>query len=160
MKRLATSIRFNLIALIITALSLSACNNQNLPDTLAGTYSGNNGIIVRYNKDGQYIFYEDKVEVSIEISKTQLVTGRVGGAIFEDCKIVKNRGWISRQLNIKTDYLISGRLLGSTFKKDSITDKNISIPFNIENGEIKGSLFLTETGQQFPLISFLKLKKQ
>lgn len=160
MERLAKNFRINFFILTLTAITISACNNQSLPDSLAGIYSGNNNIIIRYNKEGQYIFHEDKVEVTIEISKSHLVTGRAGGAIFEDCEVVKNRGWISRKLNIKTDYLISGKLLGSTFKKDSIADKNISIPFNIENGEIRGSLFLTETGQQFPLISFLKLKKQ
>ncbi len=143
----------------IILLALVSCSNQVIPVELAGTYTGNNRIIVRYQKDGQYIFYEDNAVVTIDINNNNLVTGVVGGAIFSDCKIVQNRGWIARQLNIKTDYLITGKLSGSTFGKDSILEKDITIPFNMADNEFKGSLFLTSDGQKFPLISFLKLQK-
>lgn len=147
------------IAFTIILFAFVSCSNQVIPVELSGTYSGNNRIIVRYQKDGQYIFYEDNAVVTIDISNNHMVTGIVGGAIFSDCRIVPNRGWIARQLNIKTDYLITGKLSGSTFSKDSISEKDISIPFNMEDKELKGSLFLTSDGQKFPLISFLKLKK-
>lgn len=116
--------------------------------------------MIRYERDGQYIFRDDVVMVSLIIDSMGHVTGMVGEAAFEGCNVTKNRGWISRQLNIKTDFLISGMLKGNTFDKDTLVDKNISIPFNIESGELKGSLFLTTNGQNFPIISFFKIKKR
>jgi hypothetical protein len=160
MKRLDKTFRISFIALIISTLTFSACDNHNLSESLTGTYTGNSRIISRYYKDGQYIFYEDNVDVSIQITSNQIVSGHVGRAVFEDCKVLKNRGWIGRQLNIKTDFLITGKLLGSTFSRDSILNKDISIPFNSGNGELKGSLFLTNKEQNLPIISILRLVKQ
>jgi hypothetical protein len=96
---------------------------------------------------------------SLMIDKSGEVIGMVGGAMFEGCSVKQNRGWVGRQLGIKTDFLIQGMLKGNTFEKDTILTKNISIPFNIENGELKGSLILTTKGDSYQIISILKLQK-
>jgi hypothetical protein len=97
--------------------------------------------------------------VSLIIDKDGNVAGMAGEATFEDCILTQNRGWIGRQLGIKTDFLINGKLIGRTFEKDTLINKDISIPFNIENGELKGSLFMKTKGDSFPIVSVLKLKK-
>lgn len=98
--------------------------------------------------------------VSLLIDKTGQVIGMAGDAIFEGCSVKQNRGWVGRQLGIKTDFLIQGMLKGNTFDKDTLINKEISIPFNIKNGELIGSMFVTTNGQSFPMISILKLQKK
>jgi hypothetical protein len=138
---------------------LSACSEWIIPNDLPGSYNGKERVIIRYDRGGQYIFLDDYVMVSLIIDKHGNITGMAGDAAFEDCILTQNRGWIGRRLGIKTDFLIKGKLNGSTFEKDTLINKDISIPFNIENGELKGSLFLTTKGDSFPIISVLKLKK-
>lgn len=93
------------------------------------------------------------------IDKSGEVIGMVGDAMFEGCSVKQNRGWVERQLGIKTDFLIQGMLKGNTFDKDTLTNKEISIPFNIKNGELKGSVVMKLKGDSYPIISNLNLKK-
>lgn len=149
-----------LFAFIISITILLACDKSVVPGNLSGTYTGKERVFIRYDRGGQYIYRDNYVLMSLIIDSKGNVSGMVGDAIFDGCNVVQNRGWIGRQLGIKTDFLINGMLKGSTFDKDTIVNKNISIPFNIENGELKGSLFLTTKGESFPIISILKLKKK
>lgn len=148
-----------MLALIICILNLPACSNPEIPLEVMGTYTGNEHVLLRYDKDGQYIYKDNVVMMSLIIDNKGNVTGMVGEAAFEGCKVARNRGWFSRQLNIKTDFIVNGKLIGKTFEKDSILDKNISIPFNLKNGVMHGKLFLNNTGQNYPIISSLKLSK-
>jgi hypothetical protein len=151
----------NLFKTMVTAAILfTSCSNWVFPDHLSGTYIGKQRVMIRYEKDGQYFFRDDVVMVSLIIDSIGHVTGMVGEATFEGCNVVQNRSWIGRQLSIKTDFLIKGMLKGNTFDKDTILNKEISIPFNVENNELKGSLFLTTSGQNYPIISILKLQKR
>lgn len=151
---------YRLFAFIISITILSACDKSVVPGNLSGTYTGKERVIIRYNRGGQYIYRDDYVVMSLIIDSKGNVSGMVGDATFDGCSVVRNRGWIGRQLGIKTDFLIKGLLKGNTFDKDTIVNKDISIPFNIKNGELKGSLFLTTKGESFPIISILKLKKK
>jgi len=148
------------ILLSILIFILTSCDEQVIPDSLPGTYTGKERIIIRYDRGGQYIFRDDYVMVSLMIDSIGNVTGMVGEATLVDCNVNRNRGWISWQLGIKTDFLIRGMLKGNTFDKDTLVNKYISIPFNIENGELKGSLFMNANGDSFPIISVLKLQKR
>jgi len=139
---------------------LTACNEELIPADLPGTYTGKERVIIRYDRGGQYIYREKEVLVSLIIDSKGNVIGMVGEATYEECNVIRNRGWIARQLNIKTDFLIEGMLNGNIFESDTIVNKNISIPFNIQNGELKGSLVQTTKGESFPIISILKMQKR
>jgi hypothetical protein len=139
---------------------LSSCSESRIPGDLPGTYNGKERVIIRYDKGGQYIYMDDYVMVSLMIDKSGEVIGMVGDAMFEGCSVKQNRGWVGRQLGIKTDFLVQGMLKGNTFDKDTILNKAISIPFNIENGELKGSLILTTKGDSFPMIKMFNLQKK
>jgi hypothetical protein len=139
--------------------TFTACSGWEIPASLPATYTGNERVIIRYEKDGQFIFRDEYVKVSLMIDSIGHVTGMVGEATFERCNVLQNRGWISRQIGIKTDFLIKGSLQGYTFPKDTFFNKEISIPFNLVNDELKGSLFMKTNGESFPIISILKLRK-
>ena len=159
MKLILTKSGIYFILLVISIFILPACGKWSLPADLPGTYTGKERVVIRYDREGQFVYRDDIVMVSMTIDSKGEVTGMVGEADFEGCKVTQNRGWLSRQLGIKTDFIIRGKLTGSTIEKDSIIYKNISIPFNMENGGLKGSLFLNNTGQNYPIISNLKLIK-
>jgi len=148
-----------LFVIIVCNTVFTACNKSTLPADLSGTYSGKARVIVRYDRGGHYIYMDDYVMISLIINRSGNVIGLAGGAAFEGCNVVRNRGWVERQLGIKTDFLIKGLLKGNTFEKDTIHNKVISIPFNIENGELKGSLIMATKGDSYPIISILKLQK-
>ncbi len=50
-------------------------------------------------------------------------------------------GPTSKTFNLATDYTICGKLIGSIFENDSLINKRISIPFNLNENAIIGSLF-------------------
>ncbi len=159
MKEVQPVTRFLFTLLLISSFILSACSEWAIPADLPGTYAGKQRVIIRYDRGGQYIFRDDYVLMNLFIDAKGNVCGTVGGATFESCKVTQNRGWIERQFGIKTDFMIKGILKGNTFDKDSLVNKDISIPFNNSNGELKGSLFLMTKGDSFPIISALKLKR-
>lgn len=154
-----TKTRYLFSILLFSSFILSACSEWVIPGDLPGTYTGNQKVMIRYNRDGQYIYRDDYVLMNLFIDKKGNVCGLVGGATFEGCTVTQNRSWIESQLGIKTDFLIKGMLKGNTFDKDTLVNKDISIPFNIINSELNGSLFLMTKGDSFPIISTLKLQK-
>lgn len=146
--------------LIPFILTLSACTEWTIPADLPGIYSGKDRAVIRYDRGGQYIFVDEYATISLNIDNNGSVTGMVGEATFEECNVIQNRGWVARQLNIKTDFLIRGMLKGNIFDKDTITIKEITFPFNMVNGELRGSLFMSAKEQSFPIFSILKLQKR
>jgi hypothetical protein len=159
MKEVHSKTRYLFTLLLFSIFILSACSKWVIPSNLPGTYTGKQRVLIRYDRGGQYIYRDNNVMMSLFIDKKGNVCGMVGGATFEGCMVSQNRGWIERQLGIKTDFLIKGMLIGKTFDEDTLVNKDISIPFNSANGELKGSLFLMTKGDSFPIISILKLQK-
>jgi len=159
MKRVHSKTRYISTLLLFSIFILTACSECVMPGDLPGTYTGKQRVMIRYDRGRQYIYQDDYVLMSLFIDSKGKVCGMVGGATFEGCTVTQNRGWIERQLGIKTDFLIKGMLKGNTFEKDTLVNKDISIPFNIINSELKGSLFLVTKGDSFPIISTLKLQK-
>jgi len=159
MKSEYLNIRNLLKILVVSILVITSCSDNVLPSFLAGTYTGKERIFIRYDKDGQYIYRDDVVMVSLFIDRSGNVAGMVGDAELDESSVTKNRGWLGKQLGIKTEFLISGVLKGNTFEKDTILNKKISIPFNIENDELRGSLFYISNGHDFPVIKHLNLQK-
>jgi hypothetical protein len=159
MKRVLSKTSLLFIFLTAVIFILSACNEWAIPGDLPGTYAGEQRVLIRYDRGGQYIYRDKTVLVSLNIDKSGNVTGMVGEAAFESCKVIQNRGWIGRQLGLRTDFLVKGMLVGNTFDKDTIVHKDINIPFNIESGELKGSLILISNGENFPIIRVMKLKR-
>jgi len=145
----------------IQPFSLSA-ENWTPPSSIVGNWSGKHLVVVRTKTNGKFNFikHPEAVIFNISIKQNCQVSGSLGTAVFEDCIIQKNRGWIAKQLNLKTDWVIQGKLVGAIFPEDVIKNKTISMPINIENGRIKGSLFQIEgTIGMFPMVD-VRLSKE
>lgn len=160
MRALLNKLQLPVSVLIFSLVIFASCSDWVIPSELPGIYTGKQRILMRFNKGGQHIFKEDSVLVSIDIDKSGHISGMVGEATLEKCILKPNRGWVGRQLNLKTDFIISGKLEGKTFEKDTFLLKDISIPFKVENQLLKGSLFIAAPQEQFPMIRFLALEKR
>ena len=101
---------------------------------------------------------DDTQKVVITIKADGSVQGTIGNAVFKNASVHRNRGWMGRQLNVKTDFIVSGGTLrGKVTPRDEGTDSRFTIPFNIVEGNLKGTIMLLP---QFPLTRQMNLKKQ
>lgn len=134
------------LLLFLNQHNSESATNWTPPSSIVGNWSGKHLVVVRTKTDGKFNFikHPGAVNFNLSIKQNCRVSGSLGTAVFEDCIIQKNRGWIAKQLNLKTDWVIQGKLVGAIFPEDVIKSKTISMPINIENGRIKGSLFQIE----------------
>jgi hypothetical protein len=100
---------------------------------------------------------EDHQTVTVTINADGTVSGKIGAAVFKNCSVSRNRGWLGKNLNVKTDYIIQGGTLeGKVTPKDPGTNSKFTIPFNLEKGTLKGTIMLLP---KYPLTRPLDLKK-
>lgn len=103
----------------------------------------------------------EEIEVRLVISESGSVSGSVGDAQIEDCDIKLNRNAFERFLRVKTDYIINdGYLQGQISDRDELSDRDISMPFNITDNVMDGTLFHVE-GWSYPdpLLLHLNIEK-
>jgi len=86
------------------------------------------------------------VDVEITIHEDATVEGQFGEATLQDSVIKQNRSDLGRQLKIANDYIIidghlSGPLVSGHDENDS---KSFTVPFNVVDGHMKGSLMWRE----------------
>lgn len=103
------------------------------------------------------------VALAITIHEDAVVDGKVGEATIGESMLKRNRGELGRQLNVATDYvIIDGHLSGPIVSgNDEVDLKEFSIPFNLVDDQIRGSLFWRQQRKYpFPLCSRLTLERR
>ncbi len=126
---------------------------------LVGTWAGRTEIFGPYKAEAFPSKHPDDIQsVTLTIKKDGTVAGVIGKAVFRNARIHRNRGWLGRKLNLKTDFIVrGGRLVGKVTPRDPGTDCAFTIPFNIRGGKTKGTIMLLP---KFPLTRPLNLEKQ
>ncbi len=100
-------------------------------------------------------------EIVLEIHKNGNVSGTLGDSQLIECKITLNRVRFERFLQIKTDYIIKGYIDSKINEHDELFMRKISIPCNIDDNVLLGSIFHIETLKYpYPLIPKLQLTKE
>jgi len=146
---------------VITGVSILV--NQNALDSapieaqLSGDWSAT-GVLSFDSKTGAPSNF---AEVAITIGEDGSVAGSVGSAQLVGCRLKKNRTGFEKAINIKTDYIISGGTLeGPICAGDSVAARDVTIPLNLENQLLVGTLFHIETMKYpDPIVSKLELAK-
>ncbi|MDP1676101.1 MAG: hypothetical protein Q8L88_04485 [Bacteroidota bacterium] len=129
-----------------TIFSSAIADDWIVPQQLIGTWSARQQVTVRMkDANDDYLFIKDTVTIAITINDNRTVEGTCGGAAFQGCMLAENRGWFGRFFNLATDYIITGKLVGKIFEKDTLTEKTISAPFNVTGTTTAGSLFQKES---------------
>lgn len=148
-----------MFAVSLVALIVTCSHAKDLPpQDMVGTWRGNVEIFGPFKTEPYPSKApEDHQDVIITISFSSSVTGRIGQAVFSGCSLQRNRGWVGRKLNLKTDFIIRGGYLdGKITPKDKGEKREFTIPFNIENGKFVGTIMLLP---KFPLTRLLNLEK-
>lgn len=148
------------VALTLAAPCITMAGEKSFPPPeLIGTWTGSVEIFGSFKvQPYPSKASEDHQRVTITISADGTIEGKVGDATFKNSSVQKNRGWIGKKLNLKTDYIISGGTLqGKVTPKDKGTNSKFTVPFNIEDGKLKGTIMLIP---KFPLTRPLNLPKQ
>jgi hypothetical protein len=142
------------VVILICALQFISCGKWTVPKELANTWSATHVVSVRYQTGFMsFNFVKDTVRISVTIREDGRVSGTLGGARFEDCSVAQNRGWFGKTFNLFTDYIITGKLSGSIFSKDTLISKEISMPFNLDNNSLIGGIFQKQGSDAFPMVS-------
>lgn len=102
------------------------------PPELIGTWEGTS----KFSRRG----VQELTPVSITILPDGKIEGTAGAARLTRCVVKKNRGWLGKKLNIKTDYIIRGCLEGSVVSHDAGGMRKIAMPFSIRDGTLMGGL--------------------
>ena len=100
--------------------------------------------------------------ISLSIADNGKARAKVGSASISNATVVRNRCSIERFLKLKTDYLIEGVLNGQVNFYDTLNyvDQKISIPFNVINDTLRGTLFVNKPWEYpLPVIPKLELVK-
>jgi len=158
------------LALLTVVTLLTGCLARpmnTIPTPLLGTWHGDTTVrlpivfVPEPNDDPS-----DNVRLPIAIDLTihddGTVTGTVGDAQLVNCVLKQNRGELGRRLNLATDYIImDGYLSGAMVPEDEEPEKALTIPFNIVDGHLRGTLFWVQTGKYpLPLLPQLDLVKE
>ena len=101
--------------------------------TMTGHWEGRAQVIVIWCR-------QTNLTVALDIREDGTVTGKVGDATLSKGRLKKNRGWLGRKLNVKTDYIIVGELEGAILAREGIKRSQVKLPLNFRGGTFVGSL--------------------
>lgn len=141
---------------------LNAKDKITLPDSVIGVWEGKASLLLPLaHQAAPSPNDEDNPLVSILIKADGTVKGQVGSAIMKNCIAKKNRSWLGRLLNLRTDYMITnGYLEGFLSGKDSVQFKKFSLPFNTTDNKMKGSVMrIYRLKYPYPLVRVIIPKK-
>ncbi len=141
------------LSFVALTFTFSGCVSHIPAAEIAGVYQDDVTLTVRTRENGKFVFTRaaDKVHMQLTIQSDGTVEGLVGDARFVDATCTLNRGDLGRKLNVKTDFIIRGKLDGRIFANDPTSGKEVSLPFNLENGRIHGSLFQLDSPGLYPM---------
>ncbi|MBP7810106.1 MAG: hypothetical protein KA163_12490 [Bacteroidia bacterium] len=150
-----------LLASCLAYVLFISCKQWKVPAILIGKWESKQTVKVRTKENGKYIFINapDSILFQFSIDENGNVNGHLGDAVFENCKVFKNRGDLGKTLNLATDYLIKGNLKGTIFPSDPHINKKISAPFDVKNNKMEGSFFQMVGMDLYPVTGMELVKK-
>jgi hypothetical protein len=120
--------------LLAAALVGAARLSGQVPDSgMIGTWSGDGQIVVNWTD-------QPSIHVRLVILADGSVSGRAGDADLTNGRITTNRGPIGRFLHIKTDYIVSGQLVGPLIAAERIQRDAVKLPLNWNGSAFTGAL--------------------
>ena len=102
-------------------------------DSMTGVWCGSARIVVDWT-------VQKNLGLRLTIDRSGTATGQVGDAQLVWGRVKANRGPVGRMLNIKTDYVIVGRLEGPIIAAEGVTRSEVKMPVNWTGSEFQGSV--------------------
>ncbi len=125
-----------LIALVfLTSLVPEAVLSQSKAtrDSIIGVWCGSAHIVVNWTA-------QKTLGVRLVVPPSGEVTGQIGDARLTAGRLETNRGSVGRMLNIRTDYIIVGKLEGPIIAAEKITRRSVKMPLNWIGSEFRGGV--------------------
>lgn len=140
-----TTILVTLLVTLLSSFTLLATGAPAVSD-LAGQWQGKHRFTgISYEEATQKKVVPQDIDIVLHVSADGKVTGRLGGAKLSECVVELNRGWFGRMINIKTDFVIRGKIIGAVAAGSDSGTNTISAPFKLVDGRIKGTVFVTHS---------------
>jgi hypothetical protein len=102
-------------------------------DSMAGVWCGSARIVVDWT-------VQKNLGLRLTIDRSGNVTGQVGDAELTSGRVKANRGPVGRMLNMRTDYIIVGKLRGPIIAAESVSRSEVKIPVNWTGSEFRGAV--------------------
>lgn len=129
-----TKIRTRLMSAMVLAAVLSiGASAQVATPAVIGRWSGVADIAVNWTK-------QRTVPINVVIGANDQVTGTIGDATLARGRLLRNRGWLGRVMQIKTEYIIEADLDGPIIRAENVQRQMIQIPLDVREGRLVGSV--------------------
>jgi hypothetical protein len=130
--------RFGLAMLILSSTmvlraSEPPATEEAFAPEIVGQWKGHARIIVIWSR-------QTNLCVTLNIRDDATVTGKVGDALLTNGRLKKNRGWMGKNLKVKTDYIVVGDLKGAIVAAEGTTRPRVKIPLNLNGQTLRGGL--------------------
>ena len=102
-------------------------------DSMTGVWCGSARIVVDWT-------VQKNLGLRLTIDRSGNVTGQIGDAQVTSGRVRANRGPVGRMLNIRTDYIIVGKLRGAIIADEGVQRSEVKIPVNWTGSEFQGSV--------------------
>jgi hypothetical protein len=127
-------VRFILVVFVsVLAARTSSSQTRAARDSMTGVWCGSAQIVVSWTK-------QRNLGVRLVVPPTGEITGQVGDARLVGGTLETNRGSVGRMLNVKTDYIIVGKLEGPIIASEKITRSEVKMPLNWTGSEFQGGV--------------------
>jgi hypothetical protein len=121
-----------MLALFLSGAHLHAVESIVTP-AMIGHWEGNARIVASW-------CHQTNLAVALDIHADGSVTGKIGDATLIEGHFAANRGWLGRELNLATDYIITGNLDGAIIAAEGIKRDKIYIPLNFKDNVFVGGI--------------------
>lgn len=129
MPRNSNALSMSVLLLMVFQVSCSG----GVPSELCGVWTAT-GHVYGESKD---------IPIHIEIHPDFTVTGQVGDAVLRNCRFESNRGEFARQLNLFSDYIITGGTIeGRIYEGDYETSRSFTLPCNLKEDVLTGNIMV------------------
>jgi hypothetical protein len=117
----------------VLAATRIAAGESLVTPAMTGQWQGNARIIVTWCR-------QTNLPVTLDIRAGGTVAGKVGDATLVNGRLERNRGWLGRKLNLKTDYIVRGDLRGPIVAAEQISRSAVSMPLNFTSAGFVGGI--------------------
>ena len=120
------------VASSVTFGSLSA-QTKATRDSMTGVWCGSAQIRVDWTT-------QKTLGVRLVVPASGEITGQIGDAHLVGARLQPNRGSVGRMLNMKTDYIVTGKLVGPVIASENVTRGEVKMPLNWTGSEFRGGV--------------------
>jgi hypothetical protein len=128
-----TSLLAMVMLMSMLTAETSSSQTKATRDSMTGVWCGSAKIVVSWTT-------QRNLGIRLVVPPSGEITGQVGDARLVAGRLEVNRGAVGRMLDMKTDYIIVGKLVGPIIASEKITRGEVKMPLNWTGSEFQGGV--------------------